>query len=112
MLSSAQLNQWLQLLLKTPESCDDDGDCTWWPRLRYKDAKGVTHEAETRFGASKYGWNEGTEIEALYNPGYHYLRIPGADNLYLLGSAFFALGLLPVIIALWLLTKFTFTRDP
>jgi hypothetical protein len=36
------------------------------------------------------------------------VRIPGFDNLYLLGAAFFALGMLPVILSFWLLARFTF----
>ena len=91
-------------------NCDNDSDCTWRPHLRFNDASGETYEAQTRYGASNYGWNEGTQVEALYNPAFTYLHIAGTGNLYLLGAGFFALGMLAVVVALWLLAKLTFSR--
>lgn len=96
-------------VIENPESCDDDG-CTWWPTVRFDDPDGVVREARTRHGASNYDWGEGARIDILYNPRWTYVRVPGADNLYLLGGAFFALGMLPVCIAVWLLSRFTFRR--
>lgn len=99
------------VILSNRESCDSDGDCTWWPTLRVEEADGTLREARTRFGASNYGWSEGAEVTVLSNRSYDYVRMPGADNLYLLGGAFFALGMLPVIIAIWLMFKMVFYRD-
>ncbi len=99
-------------VIANPANCDDDGDCTWWPRVRYTDPAGASREARTKFGASNYGWNEGSQIDILHNPRFDYIRIPGGDNLYLMGGAFFAIGMLPVVIAIWLLWKITFTREP
>jgi len=82
------------------ESCDDDG-CTWRPTFRFTDARGEMREAQTLYGASNYGWSEGTERIILHNPGHDHVRIPGFWNLWLLGGAFFALGALPVAIALY-----------
>lgn len=97
-------------ILENPRSCDSDGSCTWWPRVQYLSSTGATHTAKTRFGASNYGWASGSRLDILANPAYPYVRIPGVTNLYLLGAAFFALGLLPVVLAVWLLARFTFTR--
>jgi hypothetical protein len=98
------------IILHNPASCDDDGGCTWWPTLRVTEADGTGREARTRFGASNYSWSEGAEITVLSNRAYGYVRIPGADNLYLLGGAFFALGMMPVVIAIWLMARMVFTR--
>ncbi|WP_375687299.1 hypothetical protein [Pseudooceanicola sp. LIPI14-2-Ac024] len=97
-------------VLANVESCDDE-DCTWWPTFGFSDSRGRLHEMRTRHGASTYGWREGEVIGALYNPNYAYVRIPGFGNLYLLGTAFLLIGLLPVCIAVWLLARHTFTRD-
>lgn len=97
------------VVTQSAESCDDDG-CTWWPTLVFTDAGGQQTSLRTRHGASNYGWSEGSEITVLHNPGYGYLRIPGIDNLYLLGGAFFTLGMLPVVIAIWLLFTMTFNQ--
>ncbi|WP_407493287.1 hypothetical protein [Pseudooceanicola sp. MF1-13] len=97
------------IVLDNPSNCDDDG-CTWWPTFQVQgDAEGQTRR--TRHGSSTYSWSEDTEVDVLVNPAYDYIRIPGADNLYLLGGAFFALGMLPVIIAIWLMARMVFTRD-
>ncbi|WP_375173037.1 hypothetical protein [Pseudooceanicola sp.] len=96
-------------VLENPDRCDDDG-CTWWPTLQVQEADGTERVTRTRFGASNYGWGEGAEITVLSNRAYDYVRIPGADNLYLLGGAFFCIGMLPVVIAFWLLAKLVFTR--
>lgn len=89
------------------ESCDDDG-CTWWPTVELTDPGGTTHRLRPQFGSSEFGWSEGEEIAALWNPAYAYVRIPGAGNLWLLGGAFFAIGLLPAILGVWLLARWTF----
>jgi hypothetical protein len=99
------------IVIENPESCDDDGECTWWPLLQFSDATGAIHERKTKFGASNYSWGEGSEIDILYNPSFPYVRVPGNDNLYLLGGAFLALGMLPVAISVWLLSKWTFARE-
>ena len=99
------------LVLLNPASCDDEG-CTWWPTLRVTGPDGAERDLRTRVGASNYGFGEGTELTVLSNPEYDYVRIPGAGNLYLMGGAFFALGMLPVLIAIWLLSRLVFTRDP
>ncbi|MGV6810835.1 MAG: DUF3592 domain-containing protein [Brevirhabdus sp.] len=98
-------------VVENPESCDDDGGCTWWPRFRLIAADGAEVHTKTRFGASNFGYGEGTKVRVLYNPDYTYVRIPGRDNLWLLGGAFFVLGMLPVVIAFWLLLSMTFYRE-
>lgn len=100
----------LAVVLSNPENCDSDGDCTWRPTLSVSEADGSLYEARTRFGASNFGWSEGTELTVLRNPGYPYVRMPGADNLYLLGGGFFLIGMIPVVIALWLLRRMVFSR--
>ncbi|MEM0946851.1 MAG: DUF3592 domain-containing protein [Pseudomonadota bacterium] len=99
------------VVLENPSSCDDDG-CSWWPRVSYVTPEGISRETKTQFGSSSYGWNEGAEIDILHNPAFDYIRIPGGDNLYLLGGAFFVLGSLPVVIAIWILFRRVFSRVP
>ena len=94
-----------------PASCDDDGSCTWWPKFWLRDPAGDIRWTKTRFGASNYGYSEDSEVTVLYNPSSPYVRMPGADNLYLLGGSFFAIGMLPVVIAIWLLFRVTFYRE-
>jgi len=97
------------LVIDNPSNCDDDG-CTWWPTVQVSgEPEGQTRR--TRHGASNYSWSEDSEIDVLVNPAYDYVRIPGADNLYLLGGAFFAIGMLPVVIAIWLMFRMVFTRQ-
>ncbi len=98
------------VVLENSESCDDDG-CTWWPTFRLTAPDGTERRMRTRFGASNYGWSEGAEVTVLTNPAYGYVRIPGAGNLYLLGGAFFTLGMLPVVIAVWLMARMVFARE-
>jgi hypothetical protein len=91
------------------ERCDDDG-CTYWPEMRFNDDTGQMHWLRTRHGSSDYRWSEGTEITALYNPAYRYLRVPGATNLWLLGGAFFGLGSLVFVLGVWLMARLVFGR--
>ncbi|WP_322867020.1 DUF3592 domain-containing protein [Aquicoccus sp. G2-2] len=100
--------QYEATIVENAKTCDDDGSCTWWPRVQFAAPPDGLQQAKTRFGASNYGWGKGTKIKILSNPAYPYVRIPGFDNLYLLGAAFFALGMLPVILSFWLLARFTF----
>ena len=95
----------LAVVVENPSNCDDDS-CTWRPLLRLADGR----EARTLYGASNYGWGEGAEIEVLVNPERDYVCVAGADNLYLLGGAFLGLGLLPVVLAIWLLARLVFSR--
>jgi len=98
-------------VIENPESCDDDGGCTWWPRFQLTAPDGAKILTKTQFGASNYGYGEGAEVRVLHNPDYDFVRIPGGDNLWLMGGAFFAIGMLPVIIAFWLLFRMTFYRE-
>lgn len=96
-------------VLAANESCDDDG-CTWWPEVAFEIPEGEAGTARTQFGSSDYDFGEGSRIDVLYNPAYEYVRVPGADNLWLLGGAFFFLGMFGVIPALWILATLTFYR--
>ena len=94
---------------ENPESCDDDG-CTWWPTMTFEDANGNEILRPTRHGSSSYGYSEGSELTVLVNPDYNYVRLPEADNLWLLGGAFAALGTLPFVLGFWLLFTHSFVR--
>jgi hypothetical protein len=91
------------------EDCDDDG-CTWWPELSFVDETGETVVMRTRVGSSDYGWPSGMRVDALYNPSYPYLRMPGAFNLWLLGGGFLALGSFVAACGAWLMAKLVFSR--
>ena len=97
-------------VLAANESCDDDG-CTWWPEVAFETPGGEARTARTQFGSSEYGFSEGSRIDVLYNPAYDYVRVPGTGNLWLLGAAFFALGLFAVLPALWVLANLTVYRE-
>ena len=96
-------------VIENPESCDDDG-CTWWPTLAFVDPDGSEVMKPTRHGSSNFGYSEGTELTILVNPDYDYVRLPAADDLWLLGGAFAALGTLPVVLGFWLLFTHSFIR--
>jgi len=97
-------------VIDNPADCNDDGDCTFRPLLRFDDPDGAVREARTHFGASHYGWTEGTQVEALFNPEHPDLRMAGRDNLYLLGGWFLGLGSVAAALGVWLLARMTFTR--
>ena len=91
------------IVIDTGESCDDDG-CTYWPTLSVDIGAGETHQMRTQFGSSMYERSEGQTISVHYNPSYSYVRMPGAEELWLLGFAaifFGALGLLICGVAVW-----------
>lgn len=92
------------------DSCDDDG-CTYRPTFAFQDETGQRQQAEPRFGASNFGFAVGSDVDVYVNPAYPYVRVAGPDNLWLLGGSFFVLGMLPVVLAFWLLARFTFTRE-
>lgn len=94
------------------ESCDGDGDCTWWPTLRFTAPGGALREARTLYGASNYGYPEGAEVAILYSPRHDHVRMPGAGNLWLLGAGFLGLGALAMGAGAWLMARMTFTRAP
>ncbi len=91
------------------ESCDDDG-CTWRPTFRFTDPAGETREARTLYGASNYGWSEGTERTVLQNPAHDHVRMPGFWNLWAFGAGFFLLGALALGIALFPLRRLAMMR--
>ncbi|MDU8910893.1 hypothetical protein [Aestuariicoccus sp. MJ-SS9] len=97
------------LLVASNRSCDDDG-CTYWPEFSFQSPDGIPHSLQTQFGSSAYGWAEDSTQTILYNAGYGYVRIPGADDLWLLGGGCFALGGLVFCLGFWILFRMTFSR--
>lgn len=99
------------IVVAQEESCDDDG-CNWRPTFRFTDSGGTIREAQTLYGASNYGWSEGTERTVLQNPAYDHVRIPGFWNLWLFGAGFFLLGTFALVIAFFPLGRLSFVRRP
>lgn len=94
------------------KTCESDG-CTWRPALAFTDpATQETRILRTRYGSSDYGWQAGAKIEALHNPAYDHLRIPGVSNLWVFPLGFLLLGLFAAGIGLWLMVRLVFSRSP
>ncbi len=91
------------------ESCGDEG-CTYWPDLALITPSGQDIILPTQFGASSYGYSEGSEVTVHYNPDYAYVRVSGGSELWLLGAGFFALGSLVFCLGIWLLLRWTVSR--
>lgn len=100
------------IVTENVETCDDDDECTYWPRIKLTLPSGQEVMTKTRYGTSSYDWKEGSEIDTLYNPAYSYVRIPGASNLYLLGGGFFGLGMFTILVAIWFLIVQVFFPKP
>ena len=91
------------VVIDSGESCDDEG-CTYWPTVSVDTGAGQPQEMRTQFGSSMYETSEGQTIDVLYNPAYSYIRMPGGEELWLLGVAaifFGGLGLLICAVAVW-----------
>ena len=92
------------VVLDSGRNCDDDGDCTYWPTLAVETGADTPKEMRTQFGSSMYYRSEGSTITVHYNPDYNYVRMPGTEELWLLGFAaifFGGLGLLICGVAVW-----------
>ena len=98
------------IVVDAHESCDDDG-CTWWPEFARDGPDGQPIQQRTQFGSSAYGMSEGSRQTVLVNPDFAYVRMPGTDNLWLLGGAFFGFGALGLTVAIWLLLRQVFRRE-